>query len=844
MAQVKRASTPPPCLKRALRLGVVGFVVVIALFFVDQHLALHSAALAWEIADAARILTEFGEGQWVVVPAILLFVYGWRAGFDNLARWAFLLTVTVAVSGGLANALKILFGRWRPVAFIEGEEFGFRLFTSGSVNASFPSGHATTAAAAALVIALWFPKLRWYALATGVLIAATRVVLSMHYPSDIAAGWLLGAATVVATLWIWWRVHPASVPHPVELSWPRSPIAIVWTAILLGTLVRVLIGLWLPLGIDEAYEVATCQSVVWSGFDHPPLVYWMTRLGLWLNGSGAVDPIWIRAPFILCFALSSWLLWRLTALCFSAEAGAWSVVLLNLSALFSVALGGWALPDGPLLAAALLMAIALVHGGVAGAVPHTTPHPRAVRNPYHTWILAGGALGIAALAKYQAILIALGVLVALLTSAHGRRMLRHPAPWIGALVALSFAAPVVLWNATNEWASFRFQGGRAASMGGIHPLRAIELLGAQAGILLPWIWAPLIFEWFKWLFKGRRSPMTWFFVCLAGVPVLTFLLISLWGTKGLPHWSAIGYLFAFPLLGVATAHELARGNRKLVRNWLVFSVAILAIIVPIGVSQASNGWITRAIPALIGAKDPTLEALPWTSVRRYIEARVAQRTAQQKLFAPPPPPTVKLTVGPPTDVPCDDEDALVSEPPADVAVAPPAQPAAPLAPLVEVFAPPPPKRVTRWVRTPAKVSRPARTVKLDQPTPEFDLDVLARCGDEGITRSSFFLAGVSWRDTGKLAVAVEGLGIPVVCLHRDARQFAWGIPQRDLEERDALIIVRSQDAAQVERDYAQYFDSITPIAVIRINRGTSIADQVTVLCALRFQGESLWRYGR
>lgn len=824
-------------MKRAVRFGAAGLIAVASLFLVDRQLALHGAALPWEIADAARILTEFGEGQWVIIPAVLLFIYGWRAGRDNLARWAFLLLVTVAASGGIANGLKVLFGRWRPVAFIEGEEFGFSPLTTGSVNASFPSGHATTAAASALVVALWFPKLRWYAIALGVLIASTRVVLSMHYPSDVAAGWLLGAGCVLLTLWIWWRVSPESVPRPMALSLPTSPVAIAWTAILLGTLVRVLAGRWLPLGVDEAYEVGACKSVVLSGFDHPPLVYWMTRLGLWLNGAGAVDPIWIRAPFILCFAFSSWLLWRLVALCFSREAGAWSVVLLNLSALFSVALGGWALPDGPLLAAALMMAIALVHGGVAGTLPHPGERERAVWNPYHTWLLAGGALGIAALAKYQALLIAFGVLLALVTTAHGRRMLRHPAPWLGALVALAMTAPILYWNASNDWVSFRFQGGRAASAGGFHPLRTVELLGAQAGILLPWIWAPLVFEWLKALVKGRANSITWFFACLAGVPVLTFLLISLWGTKGLPHWSAIGYLFAFPLLGLATAHELARGNRRLVRNWLIFSTVTLAVVIPVGVSQASTGWLTRAISPLRAVKDPTLEALPWTSVREYITARIAQRTAAQQRFAPPPPPPVQWTVGTEgtDDEPCDETQSLIHAL---------TSPQANTAPLTEAFAPPPPRRETRWLRTPAKVSRPQREPSSDPQIAEFDIDVLARCGDEGVTKDSFFLAGIGWRDTGKLAVATAGLGIPVVCLHPDARQFAWGIAQSTLEERDALIIVRSSDAECVERDFAQYFDSIAPIAVVRINRGSSIAEQLTVFCALRFQGASLWRYGR
>ena len=152
------APAAQPSFRSALGWAAVAGAVAAVLAFFDRELALFGAGLPWAVADAARVLTEFGEGQWTMIPAVALFVWGWRSGRDNLARWAFLLGVTVATSGGLANLLKVVFARWRPMAFIEGEEYGFVWFATGSVRASFPSGHATTAGAAALVFALWFPK--------------------------------------------------------------------------------------------------------------------------------------------------------------------------------------------------------------------------------------------------------------------------------------------------------------------------------------------------------------------------------------------------------------------------------------------------------------------------------------------------------------------------------------------------------------------------------------------------------------------------------------------------------------------------------------------------------------
>jgi membrane-associated phospholipid phosphatase len=60
--------------------------------------------------------------------------------------------------------------------------------------ASFPSGHSTTAFAAAAAIAVARPALRPWALALAATVAFSRVYLGMHYLGHVAAGALLGSA--------------------------------------------------------------------------------------------------------------------------------------------------------------------------------------------------------------------------------------------------------------------------------------------------------------------------------------------------------------------------------------------------------------------------------------------------------------------------------------------------------------------------------------------------------------------------------------------------------------------------------------------------------------------------
>src|SRR5690606_4716562 len=66
-------------------------------------------------------------------------------------------------------------------------------------SASFPSGHATNLAAAAVVFASAFPRLFWVWVLVFGFLATSRVIVSAHYPSDVIAGFVVGG--VCAVFW-------------------------------------------------------------------------------------------------------------------------------------------------------------------------------------------------------------------------------------------------------------------------------------------------------------------------------------------------------------------------------------------------------------------------------------------------------------------------------------------------------------------------------------------------------------------------------------------------------------------------------------------------------------------
>ncbi|GGN66205.1 phosphatase PAP2 family protein [Actinoplanes lobatus] len=169
---------------------------------------LHEAALDNPaLTTAMNWWTNIFQPNVFRLAALLLVIWLVRRGARRPAVW---VAVTMAVGGLLGGAIKLLVGRDRPDLLEP---------VARAVGYAFPSGHALNAALGMAVFVVIFPRVRalWVA---AVLIpvgtAISRVVLGVHWTSDVVAGLLLGAVVPAITLLVFRRAgvrhrRPASV---------------------------------------------------------------------------------------------------------------------------------------------------------------------------------------------------------------------------------------------------------------------------------------------------------------------------------------------------------------------------------------------------------------------------------------------------------------------------------------------------------------------------------------------------------------------------------------------------------------------------------------------------------
>jgi undecaprenyl-diphosphatase len=112
-------------------------------------------------------------------------------------RTTVFVALTVWTADLIALGIKVAVGRPRPFEVLPGVD----PLIGATVGSSFPSGHAVTSAAGAILLAAILPRRDWPWLALlAAAVAFSRIYAGLHYPTDVLAGLLLGAAVALLAL--------------------------------------------------------------------------------------------------------------------------------------------------------------------------------------------------------------------------------------------------------------------------------------------------------------------------------------------------------------------------------------------------------------------------------------------------------------------------------------------------------------------------------------------------------------------------------------------------------------------------------------------------------------------
>lgn len=179
----------------ALLLGVAGLGTAIDRGWTQAADVALAARLALRQGQSPDWLIALMQGiSWIgggpqrtaLVILIALALWRWAGGAAGAA-----MALTSLASNRVSEWLKLDFARPRPQLVPHLDQIGTSL--------SYPSGHATSAAVVYLLLALLLPPgrraagLGLAAILTG-LTGLSRIMLGVHYPSDVLGGWMLGAA--------------------------------------------------------------------------------------------------------------------------------------------------------------------------------------------------------------------------------------------------------------------------------------------------------------------------------------------------------------------------------------------------------------------------------------------------------------------------------------------------------------------------------------------------------------------------------------------------------------------------------------------------------------------------
>ncbi|NMF59870.1 ArnT family glycosyltransferase [Pseudanabaena yagii] len=315
---------------------------------------------------------------------------------------------------------------------------------------------------------------------------------------------------------------------------------------------RICFWLFAPPNPDEAYYWLWGQHLDFSYYDHPPLQSWLQGL---ITAAFGKSLFTLRSLNVITNGIFFYTYYRILEYLYGDRAKRyiwWVILAIIASPLYSIMLS---------LAWHDHLAITLSLVGAYLCIRFLDEY--LANGKGANWRLYGSAiaLALALITKYNSLFMTLGLLMAIATHPQLRKLFGDLRLWLCAVIYAIVFSPVIYWNYSNNFQSFRFYANRSIDTG--TPLmRLLEPLGFVGISLL--MLSPFV-AWLLWkgFFKELPKQKTvykhialWTFA----VPTVLLMCISLVSTA-LYYWNIHAYLLLFALLPLAVSSLNDRGTR-------------------------------------------------------------------------------------------------------------------------------------------------------------------------------------------------------------------------------------------------------------------------------------------
>ena len=201
---VNKDHTKVNTFRALMSFGIIALICIFCMLFVDRTVL---NIIYTEQPEKIRLLfekiTRLGKGDLWIIGSLCLAVLGFfikhftaspktRNRLNSIRVYSLFILSSILFSGALLNIIKTIIGRMRPRYFITEGLYGFQPFNFDFGMNTFPSGHSQTIWAVMTALIILFPRYALIFVPFATLVAASRILVSAHFVSDVLMGSYMG----------------------------------------------------------------------------------------------------------------------------------------------------------------------------------------------------------------------------------------------------------------------------------------------------------------------------------------------------------------------------------------------------------------------------------------------------------------------------------------------------------------------------------------------------------------------------------------------------------------------------------------------------------------------------